>query len=115
MEAYFSPDVLAGLQKARMQDSQKKNRLRVHVEDEIYPVLKLWENGFSIMDENAPYLRGFVDLYDGGRHLSQCLVIHSEPEGHVMNYEFKRYTKVTDTAPKDYAVDEDAPVALIGK
>ena len=30
METHFSPDVMAGLQRARMKDAIKKNRLRVH-------------------------------------------------------------------------------------
>lgn len=115
MEAHFSPDVMAGLQKARMADAIKKNRLRVHAGDEVYPVLKIWEDGFSMVGDNAPHLRGFVELFDGARHLSQCLVIHSEPDGKVMNYEFKRQTMISETVPKDYAEDENAPVALIGR
>ena len=115
METYFSPDVMAGLQRARMKDAMKKNRLRVHDGKTEYPVLKIWEAGFSMPIGKAPHLRGFVDLFDGARHLLQCLVIHSEPDGEVMNYEFKRRTVVLDSAPKDYAEDANAPVALIGK
>jgi len=115
METHFSADVMAGLQKARMKDAIKKNRLRVHDGEAEHAVLKIWENGFSMVAGNAPHLRGFVDLFDGGRHLLQCLVIHSEPDGSVMNYEFKRRTVATDNAPKDYVVDANAPVALIGK
>ena len=115
MEAHFSADVMAGLRKARMKDAQKKNRLRVHTGEDVLPILKVWENGFSMDAEDAPHLRGFVDLYDGARHLQQCLVIHSEIEAGVMNYEFKRHTVVSDEPPKDYEVDANAPVALIGR
>lgn len=115
MEAHFSPDVMAGLRKARMADAEKKNRLRVHEGDLVHPVLKIWEDGFSMDADEAPHLRGLVDLYDGARHLQQCLVIHSEVEAGVMNYEFKRHTMVSEEAPKDYAVDANAPVALIGR
>ncbi|MEE9454523.1 MAG: hypothetical protein V3V13_09105 [Paracoccaceae bacterium] len=113
MEAFFSKDVLAGLEMARMQDAMKKNRLRVHVGGAIYPIYKMWDDGFSMMAETAPHLRGFVDLFEGSRHLLQCLVIHSEADGYVVNYEFKRSTIAKDEAPKDYFVDENAPVALI--
>ena len=58
-------------------------------------------------------LRGFVDLYDGARHLYQCLIVASEEDGGQMRYEFKRSTEARDAAPLDFARDEDAPVALI--
>ncbi len=115
MESVFSPDVMAGLQKARMNDAMKKNRLRVHVDDDIRPILLLWEDGFSMIAGSAPNLRGFVDIYDGSKHLLQCLVIRSELDGDVLNYEFKRWTRAMDTPPKDFAEDENAPVALIGR
>jgi hypothetical protein len=115
METHFAPDVMAGLQRARMKDATKKNRLRVHDGEAAYQVLKIWETGFSMPIGKAPQLRGFVDLFDGSKHLLQCLVIYSEPDGDVMNYEFKRRTVVLDQAPKDYAEDANAPVALIEK
>ncbi len=115
METYFSPDVMAGLRKARMKDAMKKNRLRVHDGEVDYPVVRIWETGFSMPLGKAPNLRGFVDLFDGSRHLLQCLVIRSEPDGDHMIYDFKRRTVVLDAAPKDYAEDANAPVALIAK
>ena len=115
METHFSPDVMAGLRRARMSDAMKERRLRVHDGETTYPVVRIWESGFSMPVGKAPHLRGFVDLFDGSRHLLQCLVIHSEPEGDVVNYEFKRRTVVLDDAPKDYAEDANAPVALIEK
>lgn len=115
METYLSAEVLAGLKKARMDDAVKKNRLRVHTGEDILPVFKLWEDGFSMLVDKAPHIRGFVELYDGSRHLLQCLVIQSEQDGDLVNFEFKRRTAVTKEPPKDYAVDENAPVALIGR
>lgn len=115
MEAVFSPEVMAGLQKARMQDAMKKNRLRVQAGEDTYPVLELWEDGFSVVAENTPNLRGFVDLFDSATHLLQCLIIRSEVDGQVVTYEFKRSTKAMDKPPKDFAEDENAPVALIGR
>ncbi len=115
MEAVFSPEVMAGLQKARMQDAIKKNRLRVQVGEDTYPVIELWETGFSVLAESTPNLRGLVDLFDSARHLLQCLIIRSEEEAGVVVYEFKRSTTVVETPPKDFAEDENAPVALIGR
>ncbi len=72
------------------------------------------ENRVSVEEENAPQLRGLVDLYDGSRHLSQCLIVASEAEGGEMRYEFKRSTAASDSAPIDFYRAPDAPVGLLG-
>lgn len=113
MDAFLSKEVLQGLARARKQAQRKKNRLRLHVEDEVYPLLRVSDNGFEMEADIAPHLRGFVDIYDGARHLSNCLVIHSAVDGNVMRYEFKRNTSVADGPAKDFALDENAPVALL--
>ncbi len=113
MDAHLSKEILDGIKRARKMALRKKNRLRVHVGEEIYPVLSLKSDGFEMESDAAPHLRGLVNLFDGGRHLAQCLIIHSEPEGDIMRYEFKRRTDVTDGPAKDFAVDQNAPVALL--
>ncbi len=115
MDAFLPKEVLAGLERARKQAQRKKNRLRLHVGGEIYPLLRLSDDGFEMDAHAAPHLRGFVDIYDGARHLLSCLIIHSEPEGNIMRYEFKRHTNVANGPAKDFAVDDNAPVALIGR
>jgi len=113
MDTYFSKDVLAGMRRAEDKARRKKNRLRIHASDEIYPVLRSWSGGFSLPAEQAPNLRGFVDLYDGPKHLSQCLIIHSKIEACEMIYEYKRHTAVGDAMPVDFVKDPDAPIALL--
>ncbi len=113
MDAYLSNEVLEGLDRARKQAQRKRNRLRLHVGDDVYPLLKLTDDGFEMEHDAAPHLRGFVDIYDGARHLATCLVIHSEPEGNIMRYEYKRHTNVADGPAKDFVVDESAPIALL--
>jgi hypothetical protein len=51
-----------------------------------------------------------VDLYDGTKHLYQCLIVASEEEAGEMRYEFKRNTRAEDKVPLDF---EQAPAALI--
>ena len=109
----LSKEVREGLEMARKRDLKRKSRLRVHTDDEVFPVLRFWETGFALDVENAPHLRGLVDLYDGARHLYQCLIVASEEEMGQMKYEFKRATAAVDSAPLDFAVEEGAPVALI--
>jgi hypothetical protein len=115
MTTFFSKEVLEGLEQARKRDLRKKSRLRVAVGEEAFRVLELREGGFALDVEDAPKLRGLVDLYDGARHLYQCLIVASEEDGHLMRYEFKRATPATDRAALDFARDEAAPVALIGE
>jgi hypothetical protein len=113
MESFLSREVLEGLARARNIDHRKKNRLRLTAGGETYPVLRLWDNGFSMEATHKLHLRGLVDLFDGARHLSQCLIIHSEQDGSVMHYEFKRKTEHVDAPPVDFEIMENAPVALL--
>ena len=114
MSTYISDEVQAGLDQARLKAEKRNSRLRVQVDEKFYPVLKLWDTGFSLDSADAPNLRGLVDLYDGGRHLYQCLIVASEAEFGRMKYDFKRNTAVLDKAPLDFVRDENAPIALLG-
>lgn len=115
MLEYLPKEVREGLEAARKKDLKKQSRLRIRVNEEVFPVLKFWETGFSIDAERAPKLRGLVDLYDGSRHLYQCLIVASEEEDGQMIYEFKRRAEASDHAPLDFARAEHAPVGLIGR
>jgi len=106
-------DVRKGLETARKRDLRRKNRLRVHVDGEVYAILRIWDNGFSLDSETAPHIRGFVDIYDSGRQLYQCLVMCSSIKDGERIYEFKRHTAAVDEAPVDFWRDENAPVALL--
>ncbi len=114
MSTFLSREVQQGLEEARKRERKRSNRLRIRVDEQVWPILRLWDDGFVLEAEEAPHLRGLVDLYDGARHLSQCLIIASAEDGGEMHYEFKRTTAAHDKAPLDFARDEDAPVALIG-
>ena len=113
MTDFLPKEVRAGLEEARRRDRRKKARLRVHAGEEIFPVHRLWDTGFAVDIEDAPQLRGLVDIYDGATHLWQCLIVASEEEAGEMIYEFKRHTAAADRAPLDFAREDDAPVALI--
>ncbi len=98
---------------AQAKKARKAAKIRVAVGDSMLPVLEFREGGFALDIEDAPKLRGLVDLYAGPNHLYQCLIVASEEDGPLMRYEFKRATPATDKAPLDYARDPDAPVALL--
>ena len=113
MTDFLTKELREGLEQARKLAAKKTARLRVQVGDDTFPVLRIWETGFSLDAEDAPHMRGLVDLYDGARHKAQCLIIASEEEGGEMRYEYKRSTQAHDYAPLDFAREDTAPVALI--
>lgn len=112
METVFSKEIQEGLDQARMQGMKKSSRLRVAVDGQIKPVLRMWKTGFA-MEADAPALRGFVDLYDGSNHLFQCLIVTSEEDAGERRFEFKRATAVSETPAVDFERLDTAPVGLI--
>lgn len=115
MSEFLPKEVRAGLELARKSAQRKKSRLRVHAGDQTFTILRYWDDGFAVDADDMPNIRGLVDVYDGARHLSQCLIMASSEDAGEMVYEFKRATAVLDRAPLDYTRDETAPVALIEK
>ncbi len=106
-------EVLEGLHHARHEAQRRKSRLRVCIGDQSFTLLRHWDRGFA-MAADAPRMRGLVDIYDGARHLSQCLIVASSEEAGERVYDFKRSTPASDRPARDYAADETAPVGLIG-
>lgn len=113
MTTYVPVDVQAAMDAARVRKLKQSSKLRIETKDGYFRVLRLWDTGFSVASEDAPHLRGFVDLYEGSLHLFQCLIIASEEEGGEMRYEFKRMTAVARTPPKDFVAEMDTPAGLI--
>jgi len=111
---FLPKEVAEGLNAARKKSLLKSSRLRVHAGGDIVKVLRYWDTGFAVDLESAPKLRGLVDLYDGGKHLYQCLIVAAEEDGDEMAYEFKRNTMAADKAPLDFVRDANAPIALLG-
>jgi hypothetical protein len=115
MTDFLTEEIQRGLDLARSAAQRKSSRLSVHDGDEVYRVLRLWDGGFALAAKDAPHLRGFVDLYDGSRHLYQCLVVASQEENGVQVYDFKWHTAVSDRPALDFERGAEGPVALIGR
>lgn len=113
MDQHVSADIIAGLAQARAKPKDRRHRLRIEVEGEVYPVIKAWDGGFSVSVEDCPNLRGFVDLFDGSRHLASCLVMCSKQEAGTMRYEYKRSTKAKSSTPRDFEIEIEAPVGYL--
>lgn len=113
MSDFLPEAVRKGLEDARLAMLRRSSRLCIHDGDRIHRVLRLWDGGFSLASEDAPVLRGFVDLYDGPKQIYQCLVVASHDEDSERIYEFKWHTAVADQPPADFAREGEGPVALI--
>lgn len=113
MDSFLSDEVRQGLQRAHIKALRNKNRMRVQSGKITAPILREWDGGFAIDFDAAPTLRGRVDIYDGSKHLFQCLVIYSAQEGNEMIYEYKRHTPAEDRRIVDYDKPDDTPIALL--
>ena len=113
MLEYLPKEIAEGLDMARKREATRKSRLRVQVGEAVFPVLRFWHDGFAMDAEATPKLRGLVDVFDGGRHIFQCLIVASSQEHGQVVYEFKRSTAVRDQAPLDYWRDENAPIGYL--
>ena len=113
MTDFLPKEVREGLELARKQKLRKKSRMKVRAGDQTFTILRYWNDGFALDAEDAPKLRGLVDLYDGGRHLSQCLIVAAEEEEGEVVFEFKRSTAASDHVPLDYEETLGGPVGLL--
>lgn len=105
--------VREGLAEARKKSLRRGNRLCVHDGEDVYRIARLWDDGFAIDAKSAPRLRGRVKIFDGSRHLYQCLIIDSDLKGEERQFTFKWLHAIPDRPPADFVRDTDAPIAMI--
>lgn len=114
MSEYLPEAVRQGLEAARAAALRRSNRLCIHDRGAVHRVLRLWEDGFALAAGDAPPLRGYVDLYDGPRHLAACLIVATgDEENGERIYEFKIRMPVSDRPAADFERPEVIPAALI--
>ncbi|MBC7155350.1 MAG: hypothetical protein H5U19_12225 [Rhodobacteraceae bacterium] len=114
MFEFLPKEVREGLDAARKRDAKARSRLCVHIGGEVFHVLRLWHDGFALDAAGTPRMRGLVDLYDGPRHLSECLIVASVEENGEMICDIKRRTPASDRPALDfYQAEGEAPVALL--
>lgn len=109
----LTEDIRDGLAQAQLRRARRKSRLRLVAGGVTVPILRLWDGGLAVEADGAPQVRGLVDVYDGGRHLCQCLIVAASEEAGEMRYEFKRATPAADAAPLDFERDPNAPRGLL--
>ncbi|MCG3268730.1 hypothetical protein [Yoonia sp. I 8.24] len=110
----FLPEAVRhGLEEARKAALKRKDRLSVHDGDDTYRIRRFWDGGFALDLAGSDRLRGHVDIYDGPKHLYQCLVVSSVAEDNERVFEFKWLRPVTDGPAADYVMPEFAPAGLL--
>ena len=115
MLEYLPEGMREALALARKKDMHKGRKLCVHDGDRVYRIRRLWDNGFSLERDTAARLRGRVEIFDGPRHLYQCLVIDSAVKGEERVFDFKWVSSIPDRPPADFVREEFAPMGLLAK
>lgn len=113
MLEFLPKEVRDGLDAARKRDRARKTRLRIQVGEAVFPVLRLWDEGFALDADRTPRLRGLVDIYDGARHICQCLIMASTVENGELICVFKRSTLCEQGPALDFWRDENLPVGYL--
>ena len=113
MTGYLPKDLQDQVTRALRQSRRRKATRVVHVGDDVFPILDFSDLGFAVDAQDAPHLRGLVDISEGSRHLTRALIVASAEDGDLMRYEFKRNTPAIGTAPTDYESDLVAPERML--
>jgi hypothetical protein len=71
-----------------------------------FAILDLASDSCLIEASDGAVLRGFADIYDGDRHLAQCLIVLAAPEGAFLRCAFKRRTPSRLDPPRDFAASD---------
>ncbi|ROU02726.1 hypothetical protein [Histidinibacterium lentulum] len=109
----FSKQVQDGLKAARQARDKRRARLYIEAGGQRIAVVRAWSTGFAVEAGTADPARGYVDLYEGARHLSRCLIVTSREEDGERVYEYKRATAATDAAPVDFERAPGGPAGLL--
>ena len=102
MLEFLPKEVRDGLEAARRRDRSQRSRLRVQLGEAVFPVRRHWGGGFALDAARLSQLRGWVDLYDGSRHLCQCLIVASVVEDGELICEVKSMTLAADGPAPDF-------------
>lgn len=114
MLEYLPPELQEGFDAARKRAARRQSKMRLQLGEAVFPVLRFWQDGFSLDADLSPArMRGLVDLFDGPRHVFQCLIVASEVEAGEVICSFKRMSRVSDRAALDYWRDENAPTGYL--
>jgi len=110
---HLPKDLREVLSAARTARETKRSQLHIEAAGQKIAVIRAWPTGFAVEADTADPARGYVDLYEGARHLSRCLIVTSREEDGERVYEYKRATRATDAAPVDFERAPGSPAGLL--
>ena len=113
MSEYLPKELRDQLAAAHQSTKRKRATRSVHVGDEAFAILEMSANGFAVAIDEAPRLRGLIDIHEGAQHLYQALIVASSEDGDLMRYDFKRNTATAHTAPVDFIQSDTRPAGLL--
>lgn len=96
-----------GMDQGRFRKPDQSGTYRVVAGGYSYPVVRLTNAGFALSAQDAPKLRGVVELYRDREYVLMGLVMANAPEDGEIFYDFKRATPVTDRPPLDFVMRLD--------
>lgn len=84
-------------------DLRRRSRLVTECRSRRFRVVAMSEDGCLIDAPEGRVPGEFVDIFDGERHVEQCLVVLAAPEGAFLRCTFKRRTPSRLAPPRDFA------------
>ena len=113
MSDFLPKDVRDALERAAAERARAKAAVSVGVGDLRVAVLSSDRAGFRVAEQDAPRLRGFVDLYEDDRHVAHCLIVAASLDAGVWHYDIKRQTFLGPEPAADFVRPDVVPVPLI--
>ena len=90
------------LTQPKRRDRQRIGKLRLHIGDSVYPIRRMWDDGFALDAARLPRLRGAVEIREGRQRVWTCLIVAAEVTDGELRCTFKRLSPAQETAPADY-------------
>lgn len=115
MNDFLPAAVREGLEAARKASIKRNDRLCVHDGEDVYRIRRFWADGLSIDARHGEKLRGRVEIYDGARHVYQCLIVNSRLEGDECIFDFKWLHPVVEQPAVDFVRPDVVPAGLLTK
>jgi hypothetical protein len=113
MTGYLPTAIVEELEKSLKKKAEKKLNMTVRFDNVFYPILRFSETSFAIRASHQVKLRGLVDIYIDNKHTHQALIIASDSNSEVINFNFKRNTATQIAPPLDFECEDNNLAGLL--
>ena len=113
MTGYLPSAIAEELEKSLKKKAEKKLKMTVRFDNVFYSILRFSETSFSIRASHQVKLRGLVDIFINNKHAHQALIVASDSNGDVINFNFKRNTAAQSVPPLDFERDDNNVAGLL--